>query len=79
MNLKKEANSYQCQSQEARNYVHSNSDENRTTIHFFFEFQNCHWSGYVEHLNIHFFKEVASKKKKNLAVFHVGVFDCVYL
>lgn len=36
MNLKKETNSYQCQSQEARSYVHSNSDENRTTLHFFF-------------------------------------------
>lgn len=34
-------------------------------LYFFFEFQSCHWNGFVEYLTIRVFKEVTSKKKKS--------------
>lgn len=62
-----------------RNYMHPNPSENRATLFFLLsEFQNSYWNG-LEYVNICFFKEVASKKKANLTIFHAGVFDFICL
>ena len=47
-------------------------------LHYIFSLNSRLLFGF-ECLSIQVFKEVASKKKKNLTVFYVGVFDFLYL